>query len=359
MAALKILMVEDTDSDAELVERALRRGGLEFQLHRVETEEAFRSELQTLQPDIVLADYRLPLFDGVSALGIARARDPELPFIIVSGTLGDEKAVEVLKLGATDYVLKDRLSRLVPAIERALQDRAQREEQRHIQAQLERARRMDSLGRVAGTIAHEMNNVLMSIQTALAPLRDSPHARTAERIADQLLIAVKRGQRVTQEVARFSTPVQPQTAVLDLAAWVRVFITELRAFVGERVAVDTDIADGELHAVVDAQQIEQVITNLAANARDAMPGGGRLVIALRHATQAGHMYAEITVTDSGSGMPPEVLARLFEPLFTTKRTGTGLGLAVSYQMVTAQGGDLYAESTLGIGTVFHVLLPAA
>jgi signal transduction histidine kinase len=75
--------------------------------------------------------------------------------------------------------------------------------------------------------------------------------------------------------------------------------------------------------------------------------------------QAGRSFAEITVADSGVGMPPEVLARLFEPLFTTKRLGTGLGLAVSYQMITAQGGDIYAESTVGVGTVFHVLLPSA
>lgn len=182
------------------------------------------------------------LFDGLTALRIAREIEPDLPFIIVSGTLGDEKAVEVLKLGASDYVLKDRLGRLVPAIERALQDRQQRVEQRHVEAQLERARRMDSLGRVAGTIAHEMNNVLMSIQTALPPLREAPDRRSAERIADQIFISVKRGQRVTQEVARFATPISPDIAVVDLTAWLNGYVAELRAFAGELVAIDTDVA---------------------------------------------------------------------------------------------------------------------
>jgi signal transduction histidine kinase len=359
MPRLKILFVEDTDSDAELVERALRRGGLEFELRRVEAEEPFRAELQAWSPGVVLADYRLPLFDGLTAVRIAQEHDPEIPVIIVSGTLGDEKAVEVLKHGATDYVLKDRLSRLVPAVERALQDRARRVEQRHVEAQLERARRMDSLGRVAGTIAHEINNVLMSIQTSASPLRASPDRRMAELIGDQILTAVKRGQRVTGEVARFATPIAPQTAVVDLAAWLRVFAVELRAFVGERVATEIDVPAGEVLASADLRQIEQVVTNLAANARDAMPQGGRVVIALRRTSQAGREYADITLSDSGSGMPPEVLARLFEPLFTTKRTGTGLGLAVSFQMVTAQGGEMHAESTPGSGTVFHVLLPAA
>ncbi|HEX7192299.1 MAG TPA: ATP-binding protein [Thermoanaerobaculia bacterium] len=359
MQLLKILLVEDTDTDAELVERALRRGGLEFELHRVETEEPFREELRAWKPDVVLADYKLPQFDGLSALRIGQGHDPELPLIVVSGTLGDEKAVEVLKVGATDYVLKDRLVRLAPAVERALREREQRAEQKRIVEQLERSRRMDSLGRVAGTIAHEMNNVLMSILTALQPLRESPDPRTAERVAEKIAAAVKRGERVTGEVTRFAIPIAPETVIVDLAAWLKVFVDELPAFAGDLLAIDLDLAAAELPADVDVRQIEQVIANLVSNARDAMPEGGRLVIGLRRTSLAGRAYAEITVADSGSGMPPEVLARLFEPLFTTKRRGTGLGLAVSYQMVTAQGGDLYAESTVGIGTVFHVLLPAA
>lgn len=356
---LAILLLEDTDSDAELVERALRRGGLDFQLRRVETEGAFRSELGNWKPDIVLADYRLPGFSGLGALEITREHDREVPFLIVSGTLGDEKAVEVLRLGATDYVLKDRLSRLVPAIERALEENRQRREQRNAEAQLERARRMDSLGRVAGTIAHEMNNVLMALESAIVPLRERPDGRTAAAVAEQIMNAVRRGQRVTQEVARYSTPVAPETAVVDLTAWLKVFVRQLHAFTGEHVVIDLDLAAGVLPAVIDVRQIEQVIANLASNARDAMAEGGRLVIALRRVTQAGKAYAEIVVADSGSGMTAEVLSRLFEPLFTTKRRGTGLGLFVSYQMVKAQGGDLYAESAPGVGTTFHVLLPAA
>lgn len=356
---LTILLLEDTDTDAELVERALRRGGLDFRLRRVDSESAFRSELGGWRPEVILADYRLPGFSGLDALRIAREHDREVPFLIVSGTLGDEKAVEVLKLGATDYILKDRLSRLVPAIERALDDNRQRGEQRSVEAQLERARRMDSLGRVAGTIAHEMNNVLMTMESATARLRDAPDRRTAAAVADQIMTAVKRGQRVTEEVARYSTPVAPNTAAVDLTAWLKAYVRELHAFTGERVVIDLDLAASGLSAAIDVRQIEQVMVNLASNARDAMAEGGRLVIGLRRTTQAGRPYAEITVTDSGSGMTPEVLARLFEPLFTTKRSGTGLGLFVSYGMVKAQGGDLYVDTTPGVGTTFHLLLPAA
>jgi signal transduction histidine kinase len=290
---------------------------------------------------------------------IAHEHDPEFPVIIVSGTLGDEKAVEVLKLGATDYVLKDRLSRLVPAIERAVRDRQQRAEQRQMAEQLERARRMDSLGRVAGTIAHEVNNVLMSMQTAVDLLRSQSDRWTHERIADQMLASIKRGQRITNEVARFATPISPRPEVVDLAAWLKAFAEELRNFVGGAITTDVQVPAGEFFATADLRQIEQVVTNLAANARDAMPHGGRLAVRLGRTAQAGRDYADLAVADTGSGMPSEVLARVFEPLFTTKRTGTGLGLAVSYQMVAAQGGDMRVVSAVGAGTVFHVLLPAA
>src|SRR4051812_28630168 len=104
---LRILMVEDSPTDAELVQRALRRGELAFLAHRVDNEKEFLDELQTFMPDVVLADYTLPRFDGITALRLVREKSPDTPVIIVSGSLGDEKAVELLRLGATDYVLKD------------------------------------------------------------------------------------------------------------------------------------------------------------------------------------------------------------------------------------------------------------
>jgi signal transduction histidine kinase len=354
---LRILLLEDTDSDAELVQRALRRGELAFDLRRVETEAAFTRELHAWNPEVVLADYRLPTFDGLAALEIVRLSDAGLPFIFVSGTLGDEKAVEVLKLGATDYVLKDRLSRLVPAIQRALSEYEQRAARRRIEAQLERTRRLDSLGRVAGTIAHEVNNVLMSIQMVMEPLRAAPDPGMAERVADQITLAVRRAQRVTTEVARFTTPVSPEVSVVDLKNWIETFAGEIRAFLGEKILLEVQVPPDAMNVNVDIRQIEQVVTNLASNARDAMDDGGQVRLDLRGVTQEGRRYAEITLTDTGSGVPPDVHARLFEPLFTTKRTGTGLGLAVSHQMVVAHGGLIYAESEPGVGTQFHVLLP--
>jgi putative two-component system response regulator len=116
----RILMVEDSAQDAKLVEHALKKGGLDFVTRRVQTREAFAEAIGEFRPDIILSDYRLPLFDGISALAVAVIESPDVPFIFVSGAIGEELAIETLKGGATDYVYKDRLNQLSPAVNRAL-----------------------------------------------------------------------------------------------------------------------------------------------------------------------------------------------------------------------------------------------
>lgn len=133
---LRILILEDVPSDAELVEDELREGGVNFVSRRVADRQAFIKELAEFSPELVLSDYSLPGFDGQSALKIVMGQYPDIPFIFVSGALGEELAIELLKKGATDYVLKDRLSRLVPAVERALKEQAERNERKKAQNEL-------------------------------------------------------------------------------------------------------------------------------------------------------------------------------------------------------------------------------
>ena len=135
---LRILMLEDVAADAELTERELRKWGLAFSAKRVETREAFLEALKDFSPDLILADYSLPMFDSLSALAIVRKECPDTPFIFVSGTIGEDFAIETLKRGATDYVLKHRLSRLVPAVIRALREAEERAEQKRAEETLKK-----------------------------------------------------------------------------------------------------------------------------------------------------------------------------------------------------------------------------
>lgn len=137
--ALRILMLEDSPEDAELIVYELRRGGIGFETVRVATQEEFRRALEEYKPDLILADYRLPGFDGLTALRIVRAVSHEIPFIFVTGAMGEEVAIESLRSGATDYVLKDRLSKLVPAVKRAVKEARELAQRRRAEEQLRQA----------------------------------------------------------------------------------------------------------------------------------------------------------------------------------------------------------------------------
>src|SRR6202163_3815015 len=136
-ASIKVLLVEDTVEDADLLIREMRKGGLEIVAHRVETREALEHALETLRPDVILSDYALPGFGGMAALEIVKQHRLDTPFIFVSGTIGEERAIEALKQGATDYVLKDNRARLVPAIRRALSEANERLARRRAEAERE------------------------------------------------------------------------------------------------------------------------------------------------------------------------------------------------------------------------------
>jgi len=129
-------MLEDNPVDAELNEYELRKGGIVFSARRVDTREGFERELKEFHPQIILSDFELPAFDGISAMLVAESQSPDVPFIFVTGVMGEEMAIDFLKRGATDYVLKDRLSRLVPAVKRAMEEVDERSERRSAQAAL-------------------------------------------------------------------------------------------------------------------------------------------------------------------------------------------------------------------------------
>jgi signal transduction histidine kinase len=166
---IHILMVEDEAADAELSRLALRRGGFHFSLVRVQTEEDFLRELADRRPDVILSDYSLPAFDGYSALRIAQEKCPEIPFIFVTGTMGEEVAIETLKNGATDYVLKTRLTRLAPSVHRAL---------REAQERIDRQRAEDQL--------RESHKQLRALSVYLQHVREEERTRIAREVHDEL-----------------------------------------------------------------------------------------------------------------------------------------------------------------------------
>jgi two-component system, cell cycle sensor histidine kinase and response regulator CckA len=232
-------------------------------------------------------------------------------------------------------------------------------EQRELQQQLLHSQRLEAVGRLAGGIAHDFNNLLTAIGGYTEFLiggfePGDPRREDALEIA----LAADRAAALTRQLLAFSRRQVMELVVLEPAAVVAGLEPLLTRLLGEDIEVSTSSEPG-CFVEADGGQLEQVITNLAVNARDAMPGGGRLSISTRHVEHAGAAYVELAVSDTGTGMDADTLSHLFEPFFTTKDTtkGSGLGLATIYGIVAQSGGEVLVESVLGEGSCFRVLLP--
>jgi PAS domain S-box-containing protein len=245
-------------------------------------------------------------------------------------------------------------------------------ERKLLEAQLVQANRLGGLGRLAATVAHEFNNVLMGMQP-FAELMQRPDVtpQIISKGAWHIGNSIQRGRRIVLDILRFSQPHLPVMTAVDLGAWWEGFAPEAEAVLGNMIVVESTIPKHGLYAVADRSQLDQVIANLVANARDAMQGRSGTLTVSANALQRNARFAfgvvphpegfvQITLRDTGSGMLAEVMDRIFEPLFTTRQSGgTGLGLAVAHQVVMQHGGYIFVESEEGRGSAFHIFLPKA
>jgi len=485
---VRVLIVEDDPVDAELMVRELKRGGFAPDWVRVQTESEYLAQLDR-EPEVILSDSNMPLFDGFEALDLLQKRGLDIPFILVSGRMGEDVAVEAMKRGASDYLLKDRLARLGEAVRRAIDLRRLRAEriwaigalrqseeryrlvsetssdyvysfqvgpdgamtcewitdpftritgfdaaeinergwnslchpedvavanqhqeallsgrsdsvdirivtkdkrvrwmrvydrpiltesgqvsriygaaqditvQRQLEEQLLQSRKMEAIGQLAGGVAHDFNNLLTVICGYGDLLTKQPDMSEAGReYAQEILEAAKRAAQLTRQLLAFGRRQVLQLKTVNLNNIARDLEKLLGRLIGEDVELRMSCAADLGLVKVDAGQIEQVIMNLAVNARDAMPKGGRLTIETANVDFDGTPHVMVAVSDSGTGMDSETAARVFEPFFTTKEIGkgTGLGLAMAYGIVKQSGGDIRIDTKVGRGTTFKIYLP--
>jgi signal transduction histidine kinase len=372
---LRLLLIEDSEADAELLIRQLRRQGFAPSYVRVDTRADLEAALASGEWDLVLSDYNLPGFAGTEALAIVRARATDVPFILVSGSIGEDHAVEAMRAGAGDFITKTRLHRLAPAVERELREAEHRAEQRRTtealvesQSQLRQAQKLEAIGRLAGGIAHDFNNLLTVILGfADLVLADLPPDDSHRDDVQEIRNAASRAVDLTRQLLAFSRQQVLDQSVVDLGRVVDDVARLLKRVIGTDIVITTHMPPDLWPVKADRTQIDQIVMNLAVNARDAMRGGGTLVIDTANVVvrkRGGRNlppdpgdYVRLRTQDSGEGIPADVLPKIFEPFFTTKLTGSGLGLSMVYGIVQQSGGHIFVDSAAGQGTTFSIFLP--
>jgi PAS domain S-box-containing protein len=490
--ALRILHLEDDPSDRLLVQEWVRNQNIAAEFTDVDNEADFKQAFDEKRFDIVLSDKSLPDFDGLAALRFVREEHPHIPFVFVTGSMGEEAAIETMKYGATDYVLKDRLSRLIPAIHRAIREAEQEEknlrveeknreqaalldkaqdvilvtdaqgeilycnksaeriygwepdavigrqaaevlssdpvayeaatgallkqgiwsgllaatnrggnqlitesrwtlvrdekgnpksiliiatditEKKALETKFLRAQRMDSIGALAGGIAHDLNNALAPVLMGTEILRSCDDKEDRNKFLDVVHAGAKRATELVKQILSFARGSGNQRGPVQAAHLIREMGKMIQDTFPKSISFSLSFPGKDLWTVEgDSTELHQVLLNLCVNARDAMPQGGKLALSAQNvvldesaAVSLGATpgrYVKISVTDTGSGIPPQVLPRIFEPFFTTKKgdKGTGLGLATVSEIVKHHGGCIDIHTATDKGTEFKVYIPAS
>jgi two-component system, cell cycle sensor histidine kinase and response regulator CckA len=375
---LRMLHLEDSENDQVLVAEMLRADGLQCDVIVVKTENDFESSLKKNPFDVILSDFSLPSCDALKALEIAQQVAPQIPFIFFSGTIGEEVAVETLKHGATDYILKQRPKRLPAAIRNALRSAEERDrirrmeiEMRQLQEQFLRAQRLESLGALVGGIAHDLNNMLVPIIVGVDILKDQKLSDDGQSMVQTMESSARRSAEMVRQMLLFARGGEANKTLVHLASLIKEMCRIISDTFPKNIQCEVQVDKNSWPVLGVPTQLHQVLLNLCVNARDAMPKGGTLVLkiknakvdaaeALRHMVEAGE-YLCVSVADTGEGIPPELLGKIFQPFFTTKgpEKGTGLGLSTSRSIVKSHGGFISITSKVGVGTEFKVYLPAS
>ncbi len=373
-----VLVVDDDDGLRNLIEKTLRHCG--YEVSGVSNGEQAVNAVAADPSMVVLLDQKLPDMTGRDIVTALEERGVSFSFIVMTGQ-GDERlAVEMMKLGAADYLIKDTdfidllpgvLNRIFRSIETEKRLLQAEQEKERLQAQLLQSQKMESIGRLAGGVAHDFNNMLGAIlgYTELAMDRLDPSNPLMDDLK-QIRSAAKRSADLTRQLLAFARKQTVTPKPLNPNKVVEGMLKMLRRLIGENITLDWYPSNKISSILMDPSQMDQILVNLCVNAKDAIEGTGTVAIKTSEATltEADSMrnvelmpgnYVVLSISDNGHGMDEKTISHLFEPFFTTKEIGkgVGLGLATVYGIVTQNHGCIDVISAPQKGTTFNIYFP--
>jgi two-component system NtrC family sensor kinase len=357
---IRVLVVEDNPADAELLELRLLEGEYAPSIRRVQTAAEMQAALDGEEWELVLSDYIMPRFSGLEALELLKATGKDIPFILISGSAGDDVAVTAMRAGAHDFFTKGSLALLVPAIQRELREAGRRATARAQREQLHQNEKLAALGTLLAGIAHELNNPLSIIihQASLleGELADDPRGERAGRV----LRAANTCSRIVKNFLALARQEPPRRVPVSLNDVVHAAIDLVSyGLKADQIDVKLDLAAPMPEVAGDPQQLERIVLNLVSNAQHALrerPVPRTLTV--RTSVDCESASVQLRVADNGGGIPASIRARIFEPFFTTKPPGlgTGLGLSLCHGIVSSHHGTITLGDVDG-GTEILISLP--
>ena len=364
---LKILMLEDLQDDVGLIERTLRKEGVNFLSKRVDSQEEFSDCLTHFRPDVILSDHALPQFNSLEALKICRKQAVNVPFILVTGTVSEEFAVSCLKQGADDYVLKSNMVRLPSAIHNALKQRhhevKRKKAERTLRKQNEELVKINKeLDSFVYSVSHNLRAPLMSVLGLinLVQLENKNGDDTINNYFQMMQHSIHKLDETLKEILDYSRNARSalNIAEIDTRRMVEESFERLKYMEGSD-AIEKSIEMGEVYPFyTDAYRLSVIINNLVSNAikyRDSNKGHNELVVSV-NITET---QLDISFHDNGIGISADFLPRIFEMFYraTERSEGAGLGLYIVRETVDKLHGSIAVESDMGKGTTFKVVLP--
>jgi hypothetical protein len=364
---LQLLLVEDSEDDAALIIHEIKRGGYRCEFERVEDLAGMEACLKHKHWDAVISDFNLPQFSASAALQAVQRSGIDLPFIVVSGTVGEDVAVQMLHDGAHDYITKDNLRRLVPALERSIRDAAVRRERlasdEMLRTTLEELKKRNyELDNYVYKVSHDLRSPLCSILGLANLVRYEVDVDTIKSYVEKIEGRIHKLDHFIQSILDHSRMLNTEITVrpVNLVALITDCLEELK-YLPEKQQLDVDIhASDDVVVHNDAFRLSIVLSNLISNAVKYR-NPDLATNSLKFNVAMDEKGAHVTVEDNGIGIEQTHLPHIFDMFFraTNRSDGSGLGLYIVKQTMQQIGGSISAESVLGEWTRFRLYIPNA